>query len=100
MYIFITTTRTSIWIPKRISSNFNKLVLKTKSSLAKLTTYNKFILLVFFITNKFEKMKYSISRVILRTFENPISIILHVYNIGIQNVSFHVIFTIVSFMDV
>ena len=66
-------------------------MLKTKSSLAKLTTYNKFILLLFFITNKFEKMKYNISRVIVRTFENPISIILHVYNIDIQNVSFHVI---------
>ena len=56
-----------------------------------MTTYNKFILLLFFITNKFDGMKYNISRVIVRTFENPISIILHVYNIDIQNVSFHVI---------
>ena len=41
--------------PKRISSNFNQLVLITISRLAKLTTYNKFILLLFFITNKFDE---------------------------------------------
>ena len=65
MYTFIPTE----------TQNFNQLVLITKSSLAKLTTYHKFILLLFFITNKFDRMKYNISRVIVRTFANPISII-------------------------
>ena len=66
-----------------------------ESSLAKLTTYNKSILLLFSITNKFDEMKHNISRV--RTFANPISIISqHIYTKCVVQCNF----TIVSFMDI
>ena len=77
------------------SQNFDKPMLMTKSSLAKLTTYNKFILLLFSITNKFDEMKYNISRV--RTFANPISIISQYrYTKCVVQCNF----TIVSFMGI